>query len=63
VEGHLVGEHTGALGEYPATGNQLRMPYVAIYEFDDDGLLRSERVVCSAAQLLVPGLEAPPADG
>lgn len=42
-EGHFSGVHTGTAPGYPApSGKEIKLPYVVVYRFDEDGLLVSE---------------------
>jgi steroid delta-isomerase-like uncharacterized protein len=43
VEQEVRGRHTGTYEGVPATGRSIAVPACTVYEFDEDGLLVSER--------------------
>jgi hypothetical protein len=51
LEGRLVGVHQGEFLGFAASDQEVELPFVAFYCFDDDGLLSSERVVMNLGPL------------
>jgi hypothetical protein len=45
IDGTVTGLHVGDVLGFPATQRQVVLPYVAIYRFDAEGKLVSERIV------------------
>src|SRR5689334_11789091 len=52
VEWVARGEHTGPLGDVPATGRRIEVQGINLIRFDDSGLLASERSYFDAATML-----------
>lgn len=51
VEGRLAGTHVEEFLGFAGTGRPVVLPFTAFYEFNDDGLLSSERVVMNLGPL------------
>ena len=60
VEGRLAGTHVAEFLGFAPTGRPVVLPFTAFYEFDDAGLLASERVVMNLGPLNPDFLGAPP---
>lgn len=53
--GYLQGRHTGFIPGFPApTFREVKLPYCAIYRFDDEDLLVSERTKLDTSALYAP---------
>lgn len=52
VEGRMCGTHQGEFLGFAPSGREIELPFVAFYEFGQDGKLVSERVVMDLGRLL-----------
>ena len=59
VEGRLAGKHVEEFLGFAGTGRDVVLPFTAFYEFDEAGLLASERVVMNLGPLNPDFMGAP----
>lgn len=54
IEGRVIATHVGDVQGFAASGKRVSLPYSAIYQFDRQGKLVSERIVMNWLDLAVP---------